>query len=246
MALAPAPRVTFFTSTKLPTCTSAPRSAPGRRRANGPTRASCADARALEVAVGLDLGAVLDRDARAEEHVGLDDDVAADLGVVGQPDRLRRNQRGALVHDARAARASARCASAAASWSRELTPSTSSSLAGDDAGAHAARCARSRPRRSDSIRPSRWHCRCGRARRARSSMRKAMTPELHSRMWRSSSLASLSSRMARSPAAGLGQQPAVAGRICGLEAEHGDRRHRRRDGATAAAACARRSSGVSA
>ena len=65
-------------------------------------RAPCADARALEMAVGLDLGAVLDGDARAEEDVGLDDDVAADLGVERQPDGLRRDQRHALLHDARA------------------------------------------------------------------------------------------------------------------------------------------------
>ena len=52
----------------------------------------------LEVAVGLDLGAVLDGDAGTEEDVRLDDDIAADLGVVGKPDGLRRDQRRALAH----------------------------------------------------------------------------------------------------------------------------------------------------
>ena len=57
-----------------------------------------ADARADHVAVGQDLGAVLHHHAGAEEHVGLDDHVAADDRVEAEPHRLRRDQRGALLH----------------------------------------------------------------------------------------------------------------------------------------------------
>src|SRR4029078_3563105 len=56
------------------------------------------NASALEMTVGLDLGAVLDGDAEIEEDVRLDDDVAANLGVVRKPDGLRGDQSGAIAH----------------------------------------------------------------------------------------------------------------------------------------------------
>ena len=56
------------------------------------------DRRALDMAEGADRDALADRDAGAEDDVGLDHAVAADLGVVGEPDRLRRDQGDAVGH----------------------------------------------------------------------------------------------------------------------------------------------------
>ena len=89
MALAPAPSRASFTSTKLPTWTSASSRAPGRSRAYGPTlapRPTVAPSRWENERITR---AVLDRDARAEHHVGLDDDIAAELGVGAEIARYR-------------------------------------------------------------------------------------------------------------------------------------------------------------
>ena len=66
--------------------------------------------------------AVGDADAGAEEDVGLDRDVAAELGVEGEPHRLGRDQAGAFGHRLGAAAAPARRLRRAANSARLLGP----------------------------------------------------------------------------------------------------------------------------
>ena len=58
------------------------------------------DGRALEMAEGFDRDAVADGHARPEEHVGLDQHILADNGVVAEGYGLRRDQGRAAVHRA--------------------------------------------------------------------------------------------------------------------------------------------------
>src|SRR5680860_601780 len=67
---------------------------PGER----PNAGAGSNARLLDVTKGSDGGAVFDGDAGADHDIGLDGHVAADARVVAEEHRVRRHQRGAVVH----------------------------------------------------------------------------------------------------------------------------------------------------
>src|SRR4029077_2012372 len=66
----------------------------------GPDPGSLPDAGAHNVAIGQNLGTVGNDDAGPEVHIGFDGDVAADGGVIAEPNRFRRDHGHALAHGA--------------------------------------------------------------------------------------------------------------------------------------------------
>ena len=89
-------------------------------------------------------------------------------------------------------------ASAAASWTRSLTPITSASSASSARVGKPARARRSRRGRSGNIRSARWRASPRRACASACAPAKAIGPALQSRALRSASVASLCSRIATS------------------------------------------------
>ena len=120
-----------LSSTKLPIWTSSATSEPGRMRANGPMIAPRADARALDVAEGLDLDVRRHADAGPEAHVGPDRDVGARTSCRPHSQTVSGSVMVTPAAIAAARRRSCSARSATASSARELMPWNSRLLAFD-------------------------------------------------------------------------------------------------------------------
>ena len=161
-------------------------SAPGRKRANGPTRAPLPMRAPTMWQLAMMWAPSSTTTPGPKNTLGSIDHVAADRRVEAEPHRLRRHQRGALLHGpapgARLEHGLGRGQLLARVDAQRLL-----GRAGDRPASPARRRRRARPRRSGSIRS--WRCALPMrpSSPARSGTRNAIAPALHRPMRRSAS-----------------------------------------------------------